>query len=364
MEVFDSVDEFIAWIDLILSRLNGSDIYATYVWNDAWHQAAFNATHFGLPSEPDNLAHLRGYMLSPDSREAELIRNQLRARLSAIRVALTGQAGNYVDHNQRAKLAKQWRSLADRFRRIAGNDCSEADVKAAAAAAGQLLPATIQLGPNHVGLLPSNAELQQNAGRLDVIEHLWSACWTNFVCIDSRNPSRRLPNALALRPTESAWLQTDCKGWRIRAESYAAVCDALADELAAGGSVETATNGQDDNTGDDPPAAAHSPDFRSVNWFGTKYRFTPNQAACVQVLWGAWERGVPDVGGETLLQAADASTQRIDVVFRGNAAWGTMIVGYKQSGGTKGSYRLTETIAECSRRPKRKVKKTSARARK
>jgi hypothetical protein len=94
MEVFDTVDEFITWIDLILSRLNGSDTYATDVWNEAWQQAAFNATHFGLSSEPDNLAHLRVYMLSPDSREAELIRNQLRARLSAIRVALSGQGGS------------------------------------------------------------------------------------------------------------------------------------------------------------------------------------------------------------------------------------------------------------------------------
>jgi hypothetical protein len=105
---------------------------------------------------------------------------------------------------------------------------------------------------------------------------------------------------------------------------------------------------------------AHSPDFRSVRWFGVNYSFTPNQAACVNVLWSARQNGASDVGGETLLQAADASTQRVDVVFRNHPAWGEMIV----QGGTKGSYRLAEPIDESAKRPKRKVKKTSPRARK
>ena len=38
---------------------------------------------------------------------------------------------------------------------------------------------------------------------------------------------------------------------------------------------------------------AHSPDFRSVIWFGTKYQFSPTQAASVRCLWQAWEDGFP-----------------------------------------------------------------------
>lgn len=47
--------------------------------------------------------------------------------------------------------------------------------------------------------------------------------------------------------------------------------------------------------------AKHSPDFRSVNWFGTEYHFTATQAACVSVLWDAWTNGTPEIGGDTLL---------------------------------------------------------------
>lgn len=107
----------------------------------------------------------------------------------------------------------------------------------------------------------------------------------------------------------------------------------------------------------DPPAVRHSPDFRSVNWFGKTYSFGPNQAACVKVLLGAWQSGTPDVGGETLLQAADAETQRVDVVFRGSPAWRTLIV----QGETKGSYRLADPSLAQPERPKRDARKKSAR---
>jgi hypothetical protein len=117
------------------------------------------------------------------------------------------------------------------------------------------------------------------------------------------------------------------------------------------------TKGQGDEAADDPPAAVHSPDFRCVNWFGEQYSFTGNQAAAVKLLWEAWQSGAPDVGGETLIQAADASTQRIDVVFRGNAAWGAMIV----QGGTRGSYRLAQMAANSAKAGKRKRKSASTR---
>jgi len=37
--------------------------------------------------------------------------------------------------------------------------------------------------------------------------------------------------------------------------------------------------------------ASHSPDFRSVIWNGKKYSFTAYQAACVSVLWKAFDNG-------------------------------------------------------------------------
>lgn len=87
-------------------------------------------------------------------------------------------------------------------------------------------------------------------------------------------------------------------------------------------------------------AAVHSPDFRSVRWHGTEYSFTGNQAACVKVLWDAWQNGASDVGDEMLLNAVDAASppRSLRDVFRDHPAWGTMIV----AGGSKGSHRLAE----------------------
>jgi hypothetical protein len=87
--------------------------------------------------------------------------------------------------------------------------------------------------------------------------------------------------------------------------------------------------------------AEHSEDFRSVNWFGTNYSFSANQAACVKFLWEHWERGVAEVGGKTILESADIGSDRIDNVFRFNPAWKTMI----RPGRTKGTYRLAEPKA-------------------
>lgn len=82
----------------------------------------------------------------------------------------------------------------------------------------------------------------------------------------------------------------------------------------------------------------HSTDFRSVNWYGARYTFGDNQAACIKLLWENWAQGTPDVGGKTLLDKADCAGERLDLVFRDNPAWKTMIV----SGERKGTYRLQE----------------------
>ena len=120
-----------------------------------------------------------------------------------------------------------------------------------------------------------------------------------------------------------------------------------------------------------PPDALHSDDYRSVKWFGQDYCFTGNQAACVKVLWEHWERGTPDVAGPTLLDISGASRDRLDLVFRGNPAWGKMIVG----GRTKGTYRLDKpraamvdepsmpTAANQSRRKKSRRREKAARKR-
>ena len=83
---------------------------------------------------------------------------------------------------------------------------------------------------------------------------------------------------------------------------------------------------------------AHSTDFRSVNWFGTLYQFSPTQAACIRELWQNWKQGTPTVGEPTILEAADSSSERLrDVFGKDHPAWGTLI----QSAG-KGAFKLAE----------------------
>src|SRR5262249_30325833 len=88
------------------------------------------------------------------------------------------------------------------------------------------------------------------------------------------------------------------------------------------------------------PPTRHSPDFRSVCWFGTTYHFTPGQAACVKVLWQAWERGIPEVGQDAVLEEAEVDSERLVYLFKGHPAWKAMIV----RGGTRGSYCLAAPL--------------------
>jgi hypothetical protein len=81
--------------------------------------------------------------------------------------------------------------------------------------------------------------------------------------------------------------------------------------------------------------ARHSLDFRSICWFGTVHSFTSTQAAVLKLLWESWEQGTPEVGGDTLLVAADSTAQSLRHVFRGHPTWGTMIIQ-----GRRGTYRL------------------------
>lgn len=96
--------------------------------------------------------------------------------------------------------------------------------------------------------------------------------------------------------------------------------------------------------GDGLPEVTHSPDFRSVRWFGETYSFTERQAPMVKVLFNAWKLGVPDVGKETLLRAIDHAfpPSRLDNQFRGNSAWKSLIV----PGATRGTYCFREPQAD------------------
>lgn len=83
------------------------------------------------------------------------------------------------------------------------------------------------------------------------------------------------------------------------------------------------------------PGSRHSVDYRSVQWEGREFVFSPNQAAVVKVLWEAMEDGTPEVGGDTLLEAAGSEAVRMRDVFRDHPAWGSLIVP-----GARRTYRL------------------------
>lgn len=82
--------------------------------------------------------------------------------------------------------------------------------------------------------------------------------------------------------------------------------------------------------------ARRGPGFRSVNWYGTVYNFTPQQAAIVALLWKAWKNGTPDLPTDFLLRKSGSEAGRLPDLFRDHPAWEVLIV----TGQTKGTYRL------------------------
>ena len=86
--------------------------------------------------------------------------------------------------------------------------------------------------------------------------------------------------------------------------------------------------------------ARHGCDYRSVVWFGTDYTFSSYQAACVAVLWDAWQNGTPEVGDDTVLMKAECETKRLRDMFRSHPAWRNMII----VGKSKGTHRLSGPI--------------------
>lgn len=86
-------------------------------------------------------------------------------------------------------------------------------------------------------------------------------------------------------------------------------------------------------------SARHSADFVSVNWFGTVYVLSTHQAACVRVMWEAWENRTPILSESTIQEAAGVDSP-LRHVFRKHPAWGVLIVSP-----SKGRYRLAEPVS-------------------
>jgi hypothetical protein len=77
---------------------------------------------------------------------------------------------------------------------------------------------------------------------------------------------------------------------------------------------------------------SHSPDFLSVNWFGTPYTFRPNQqAAVVRVLWEEFDAGGHGLGKQTIKDRIESRAEdyRVRSSFKTSKgtheAFGTMI---------------------------------------
>lgn len=90
---------------------------------------------------------------------------------------------------------------------------------------------------------------------------------------------------------------------------------------------------------------SHSDDFTSINWFGEPFSLTRMQAASIKLLWEHYERGTPDLSGDTILERIGSSGREdkernrnlFQYIFKRNkTAWNTLII----RGKTKGTYRL------------------------
>jgi hypothetical protein len=73
------------------------------------------------------------------------------------------------------------------------------------------------------------------------------------------------------------------------------------------------------------PKAYHSPDFRSIDWFGKTYHFTATQAAIVKILWDAWENKAPDIGQAYLLETVESKSDRLLDIFKGHKTYKQLI---------------------------------------
>jgi hypothetical protein len=100
------------------------------------------------------------------------------------------------------------------------------------------------------------------------------------------------------------------------------------------------------------PAPNHQPandsagpagdEFRSVLWHGQVYGFSPAQAKVVATLWGARQKGQPDVPDDQLVRVSGSTNGRLDDLFNGSPAWGTLIT----DGDARGTHRIAPPSPE------------------
>ncbi len=87
------------------------------------------------------------------------------------------------------------------------------------------------------------------------------------------------------------------------------------------------------------PAPAHLSDFRQIYWPDVSpqtFTLSETQALVVKQLWDAWQRGEPEVAQADLLRRAGSESGKLADLFKGHAAWGTLV----RWRGNTGLYRL------------------------
>jgi hypothetical protein len=90
-------------------------------------------------------------------------------------------------------------------------------------------------------------------------------------------------------------------------------------------------------------SADHSAeDFRTILWHGQVYGFNPAQAKVVAALWAARENGRPDVADDSLVRVSGTGDDRLEDVFNGSPAWGTLIL----EGAARGTHRIAPPSPE------------------
>ena len=78
----------------------------------------------------------------------------------------------------------------------------------------------------------------------------------------------------------------------------------------------------------------HSSDFMSVNWYGTEFVFTTNQALCIKALWTSLEKEASSMTSKAILRKVGIKQVTLERVFhntfngirRRHPALGVMIV--------------------------------------
>ncbi len=138
-----------------------------------------------------------------------------------------------------------------------------------------------------------------------------------------------VPDSMLLRATGSE---------AVRLADVFRACDAWGKILTEGETRGTHRLAPRSGAAPAAPAAEllRGPEFRSVRWGGECFSFTAPQARAVQALYAAWEAGTPDVPDTTALHACGSEAAKLADVFRGSAAWRTLII----EGGTRGTHRL------------------------